>query len=344
MAHVFVAPHPDDAALSCGGLIASLRELGQNVTILTVFSGSGNGSMTGYQREALGFGTKTLWPVTEAFNRADILVKAPALEAFYELRVVQSISDVPSGTPSTLLTVRVQADPNKKIDPPMDFIAKPEDFPKLPEFLWDIPVRHYPSRELKFTTNPFPGRKGQGQMPTHEINGALFEDGHVNQWITVNTTEEWKVSNYSGIAHPFHIHINPFQIFEVFQPNLPQAKNPGNPCYVNPQDPATWRPCGTMTGPFVWWDVFAIPSSRTDALPTSVCTTVTACPANIKDFTTCTNGTCSVTIPGHFKFRSNFVDFTGQYVLHCHILAHEDRGMMQLVEVTPLRTSPFTHH
>jgi LmbE family N-acetylglucosaminyl deacetylase len=79
MAHVFVAPHPDDVALSCGGLIASLRELGQNVTILTVFSGSGpNGAgLTGYQREALGFGTKTLWPVTEAFNRASIRADYP---------------------------------------------------------------------------------------------------------------------------------------------------------------------------------------------------------------------------------------------------------------------------
>ncbi len=73
MTHVFVAPHPDDVALSCGGLIASLRELGQNVTILTVFSGSGQlDALTGYQREALGFGTKALWPVTEAFNRAHI--------------------------------------------------------------------------------------------------------------------------------------------------------------------------------------------------------------------------------------------------------------------------------
>ncbi len=73
MTHVFVAPHPDDAALSCGGLIASLRELGQNVTILTVFSGSGGADgLTAYQREALGFGTKTLWPVTEAFNRANV--------------------------------------------------------------------------------------------------------------------------------------------------------------------------------------------------------------------------------------------------------------------------------
>ena len=71
MTHVFVAPHPDDVALSCGGLIASLRELGQNVTILTLYSGSGSADrLTPYQREALGFGSKTVWPVTEAFNRA----------------------------------------------------------------------------------------------------------------------------------------------------------------------------------------------------------------------------------------------------------------------------------
>ena len=85
MAHVFVAPHPDDVALSCGGLIASLRELGQNVTILTVFSGSasngGSGSLTTYQREALGFGTKALWPATEAFNRSSIRADQPGADA-----------------------------------------------------------------------------------------------------------------------------------------------------------------------------------------------------------------------------------------------------------------------
>ena len=78
MTHVFVAPHPDDVALSCGGLIASLRELGQNVTILTVFSGDGaNDGLTPYQREALGFGSKALWPATEAFNRSAILADYP---------------------------------------------------------------------------------------------------------------------------------------------------------------------------------------------------------------------------------------------------------------------------
>jgi len=86
MTHVFVAPHPDDVALSCGGLIASLRELGQNVAIVTVFSGGGNatgnggGPLTGYQREALGFGSKALWPNTEAFNRASIRADVPEFD------------------------------------------------------------------------------------------------------------------------------------------------------------------------------------------------------------------------------------------------------------------------
>ena len=74
MTHVFVSPHPDDVALSCGGLIASLRELGQAVTIITVFSGGpGSGAdLTGHQRAALGFGNKANWPVGEAFRRTNI--------------------------------------------------------------------------------------------------------------------------------------------------------------------------------------------------------------------------------------------------------------------------------
>jgi LmbE family N-acetylglucosaminyl deacetylase len=78
MTHVFVAPHPDDVALSCGGLIASLRELGQSVTIVTVFSGNGDAQdLSTYQREALGFGSKTHWPASEAFNRASIAADVP---------------------------------------------------------------------------------------------------------------------------------------------------------------------------------------------------------------------------------------------------------------------------
>jgi FtsP/CotA-like multicopper oxidase with cupredoxin domain len=34
-------------------------------------------------------------------------------------------------------------------------------------------------------------------------------------------------------------------------------------------------------------------------------------------------------------FESNFVDFTGKFVEHCHVLSHEDLGMMSAVEVIP---------
>lgn len=79
MTHVFVAPHPDDVALSCGGLIASLRELGQTVTILTVYSGGPDADIEfdDYQRVALGFGTKALHPNTQAFNRSNIAAEYP---------------------------------------------------------------------------------------------------------------------------------------------------------------------------------------------------------------------------------------------------------------------------
>jgi LmbE family N-acetylglucosaminyl deacetylase len=80
MTHVFVAPHPDDVALSCGGLVASLRELGHNVAIVTVYSSGGStngGGLTDYQRAALGFGSKASWPLTEAFRATNIAPDYP---------------------------------------------------------------------------------------------------------------------------------------------------------------------------------------------------------------------------------------------------------------------------
>jgi FtsP/CotA-like multicopper oxidase with cupredoxin domain len=36
---------------------------------------------------------------------------------------------------------------------------------------------------------------------------------------------------------------------------------------------------------------------------------------------------------GSIAFRSRFLDFTGRYMLHCHMMNHEELGMMQVVEV-----------
>ena len=78
MTHVFISPHPDDAALSCGGLITSLRELGQSVTIVTVYSGTaGETDAVDYERRASGFGTKPHWPATQTFDRSNIASEYP---------------------------------------------------------------------------------------------------------------------------------------------------------------------------------------------------------------------------------------------------------------------------
>ena len=104
MTHVFVAPHPDDVALSCGGLIASLRELGQNVAILTLYSGSGRvGRPERLPARGAGLRVQGIWPVTEAFNRAhleaDYPVDDPAATRRGRRRRARSTRRSPRPTP-----------------------------------------------------------------------------------------------------------------------------------------------------------------------------------------------------------------------------------------------------
>src|SRR5882724_129758 len=276
-------------------------------------------------------------------NRADLLVQAPSAAGTYDLKVQAGLcrNDCNPGKPNivpqieTLLTVVVK---DSAISPPMPFISNEQDFPTFPPFLADIPATDiFVRRELVFQDNG-------GKL---EINGKQFNDHDFNQSMLLNSSEEWKVSNLDSTKeHPFHIHVNPFQIIEVFQPQSAAAKDPTNPCYADPNKPETWKACNSLQKDLVWWDTFAIPAARDYALPASVCTQIDKCPANIRQYTTCTTTgslTCTVTIPGYFRMRSRFVDFPGQFVLHCHILTHEDRGMMELIEVVP-DTTIYTHH
>ncbi len=38
-------------------------------------------------------------------------------------------------------------------------------------------------------------------------------------------------------------------------------------------------------------------------------------------------------VPGRAVIRIDFADFTGRWMFHCHIAAHEDNGMMSFVNV-----------
>ena len=67
----------------------------------------------------------------------------------------------------------------------------------------------------------------------------------------------------------------------------------------------------TVTTPQQWYqDVVLVPAAQVDS-----------------------NG--NVIAPGRVVIRIKNLDFTGSFVYHCHILAHEDRGMMSLNTVQP---------
>ncbi len=98
------------------------------------------------------------------------------------------------------------------------------------------------------------------------LDGKPFSGSRVDQTVLAGTTEEWLLVNKDVFQHPFHIHVNPFQVIEVN---------------------------GKPTCDDSWWDTFALPPKGTAKL--------------------------------RMYFRP---DVTGLTVYHCHILPHEDNGMM----------------
>jgi FtsP/CotA-like multicopper oxidase with cupredoxin domain len=320
-------------------------------------------------------------------NRVDLLVQAPlnAPRKTFEIRIqnVMARSSVkPSGVdPGTvLLTVEVEGPSVLKEGQPiqMPFLEK---MPDRPSFLRDIDDNELRQNNYRTRTLVFDS-KGPGQPHQHTINGIQFENGFADISIELGVTEEWTIKNTtilgslnSNIDHPLHIHINPFQVTEIFDPNemlidprtgrlevdssgqtvaryvidSKQLTDPGNPfakrqCYIDPMNEATWSVGGarsvadingtnTITGPCepqepsesksIWRDVFAIPSALA-----------------IKN----NNGDTVAIIPGYYKMRSRFVDYRGLYVMHCHILIHEDRGMMYSVEVVKTERHLVVHH
>ena len=351
-------------------------------------------------------------------NRADLLVKAPAFRkpvrndpnlnryAVYVYNTVDP-SDRPPQNPTatklTLLTVEVQPEPMN-----MEFI--PEDqAPVFPPFLKDIEDGDLTGTKVMTFATQAPGRN---KNAVHTIDDKQF-DGELGAVVELNRFEEWKIvsKTYNGISHPFHIHLNPFQISEIFDPNatlplttgdgtvsvaanslttvqgtgtkftktfqkgdfiwigtgtnaqapvavvdvkddttltvstaysgalagqtyqaaapLYTMTKPARPeqCVLDPLRKETWKPCWPTEPPKdrIWWDVFSIPSGNTFT------------------YTDKDNKPASVQVPGYFKMRSRFVDYAGYFVLHCHILAHEDRGMMTVVQITPVQT-PYSHH
>lgn len=115
--------------------------------------------------------------------------------------------------------------------------------------------------------------------------------GEVHEWTLTSRNNVWSGNNHISISHPFHIHVNPFEIFSI----LDSAGNERLDI-----DPATGK---------------AIPLWR-DTIILNEGWKVSA--------------------------RTRYTDFDGVFVQHCHILDHEDQGMMELVEINKVPPAKVT--
>lgn len=282
---------------------------------------------------------RVFWPAT----RADFLVRAPETPGRYEFNV--TFHPFPGSRRITsILTIVVAGEP---VSPAMKFPEAEADFPALPAFLADIdPKRIKLRREVTFDTTSFNGDGapaplvGRGPYPRtlparHTIDGAPFASEVINQVMVEGTEEEWTLVNTTKtiqflgpdqkpirdaqgrvvplgeFEHPFHIHINPFQVVEYF-------------------DPITMDKPQSFASNAIWHDTIGVPPAYNYF-------------ADGKTPRTGPDGQ-QIYVPGYVKIRTRFDDFTGLFVFHCHILAHEDRGMMQLVQIVPGRTAAGHHH
>jgi suppressor of ftsI len=187
-------------------------------------------------------------------KRYDVLVRWPRAGT-YRLRTLR-YSTGPAGDTypeRQLATVGVAGTP-------VPDVRWPRSLGPLPRFQRDG-VRRV--RHLKFSENAA-GTK-------FFINGRQFDSTRVNEVVKLGTNEEWVIRNVSREQHPFHIHVNDFQVMSI----------DGKPYRAR---------------------------SLQDTVP--------------------------LRVGGVVRIRMRFRNFLGAYVYHCHILAHEDAGMMGIVDVT----------
>jgi len=251
-------------------------------------------------------------------NRLDLFVQAPGdTGTFVFNRVLtgrpQALRELPQAalgaTTQGLLTVVVipnDGTVNTRL---------PTTLPPLPAFLANLNPTADTAAFLLFNEV---GNAGGGANPRSFFLGTNANpqqkfDPTGAPFITMplGATQTWKVTNSSQkLNHPFHIHINPFQVVRVV---FDRTVDGANALLYDQVNEAAAR------GKPLWFDTFPLPMANS----------------------TGTNG--------YIVIRQEYNDFTGQFVMHCHILGHEERGMMQLLEIaasgaaTPARREPHRH-
>jgi FtsP/CotA-like multicopper oxidase with cupredoxin domain len=265
-------------------------------------------------------------------NRLDLFVQAPADTGFHvmearsvaheEGRVSRKAAQLAAAPPPPLFYVEVVAD-GRPVQTQL-----PTDLPPLPPFLQNLPG---PIRASELGVDTLPtivftdtGQAGNQQLPPafflgsaanpqQQFTGNVFiPTTSAGAWrpMLLGRQQTWVVKNFGQTTnHPFHIHINPFQVLYVHYPRGSADPNAALYRQLNESAQLNRAP--------IWLDVVALP------LPA-----------------TASNGTVD---PGYVVIRQAYENFSGRYVMHCHILGHEERGMMQVLQIFPTLEAAQAH-
>jgi FtsP/CotA-like multicopper oxidase with cupredoxin domain len=124
----------------------------------------------------------------------------------------------------------------------------------------------------------------------------------------VGTTDDWTVNVTPGVAaepHIFHIHVNPFEVMNVYK--------------------VTTGPSG-VTRTSIYNADGTCKASMIGTDPQSLANQYCGMYHVFRDTLFIQNGYDVV-------LRTHYARYTGEFVLHCHILDHEDAGMMANVQI-----------
>ena len=199
-------------------------------------------------------------------QRRDVLIKASDTPGTYAVKRrggYQQAAEVNRWMEKTLFNIVVEGEPMDmalptKLNPPSARLPYIQDD--------EIAVK----REVAFS---FIDNTNLGIF-IFTIDGRVVNPAHVDYTMVVGTAEEWTITNDKGSDHPFHFHVNWFELHSVVDHDGVE----------------------TVYDPPLWMDTANIPRD------------------------------------GKIVIRQRIQNYQGMAVFHCHILNHEDEGMMSIIE------------
>ena len=226
----------------------------------------------------------------------------------YDIKVSSQGEQVNSDSQEALKNYILSQRPQDKSDdlPSVDELAKK-----------DIPSQH--KRTFTFTQN-FANPNKAARGGEFYINDTTYDENHIDTTVRLGDIEEWTLVNATPTHHAFHIHQLDFLVTNVNGKDQPPQGY---------QDTVDLPPCTT-------------PTDDNDGCKAGVSETVVRIPftnpliaakfVDGREFPNTTTDTHND--PQGYEYdNGKFVG--GQFVYHCHLLYHEDHGMMQNILVLP---------